>query len=465
MSPKVDRRMRRYVSPRRAGGSSTTRAAVALAALWLVGALCPSAPPPLRPSALRAQVPDTAAAQDSLAERLRQAEEAIELIRRQMAAQAESEVRTASRVQFEIFGRVLVNTFHTSGRTNLTDDPQFVLPDAAAPLDAGSFGLVVRQTLFGGAVTVHDILGGTLTGDLTLDLFGSAQSYPSRSFPEPRLRTVRAILAWDRAEILAGQENPLFMGLNPVSLAAVGTPAFVGAGNLWLWLPQLRAGVESGGPVRLGVQAAVLAPSSGEPIGDADPDPADLAERSERPFLEGRLRARWGGPDRAGEVGVAGHLGWYAAAGTGVPTTAGDDLLVSRGIALDARVPLGRLVELRGEVYRGRLLRGLGGGAIAQNFGQPDGGGERRILRDTGGWAQLLVRPTIMWELGAGFGIDDPDDEDRPVRQRNLAWSTHITVRPAGPILTALEYRRLQTRYAGRDVESGHLNLAVGFEF
>jgi hypothetical protein len=465
MSPRVDRRMRRYVSPRRAGGSSTLLRGPALAVLWLAGTLCPSAPPVLRPATLCAQVPDSAAAADSLAERLRRAEEAIELIRRQMAAQAESEVRTASRVQFEIFGRVLVNTFHNSGRANLTDDPQFVLPDVATPLDAGSFGVAVRQTLFGGAVTVHDILGGTLTGDLALDLFGSAQSNPSRSFAQPRLRTVRAILAWDRVEVLAGQENPLFMGLYPVSLAAVGTPAFVGAGNLWLWLPQLRAGVETAGTVRFGLQAAVLSPVSGEPAGAADPDPADLAERSERPFLEGRLRARWGRPDRGGEVAIAGHVGWYAAAGTGVPTPAGDDRLVSRGIALDARVPLGRVVELRGEAYRGRLLRGLGGGAIAQNFGQPDAAGERRILRDTGAWAQLLVRPSIMWEFGAGFGLDDPDDEDRPFRERNVAWSTQVTVRPAGPILAGLEYRRLHTRYSGTDVDSGHLNLAVGFEF
>ena len=173
MSPKVDRRMRRYVSPRRAGGSSAFRIAVALAGLGLAGSLFPDAAPALRPSALAAQEPDSAAAQDSLAERLRRAEEAIELLRRQLAAQAESEVRTASRVQFEIFGRVLLNTFHNSGRANLTDDPQFVLPDVATPLEAGSFGVAIRQTLAGGAVTVHDVLGGTLSGDLTIDLFGA----------------------------------------------------------------------------------------------------------------------------------------------------------------------------------------------------------------------------------------------------------------------------------------------------
>src|SRR6185295_17293847 len=73
---------------------------------------------------------DSAAAlRDSLEERLRRAEEAIELLRRQLATQAASEVRTRSRVQFEIFGRVLVNTFYNSGRGNVVDVPQFVPAD------------------------------------------------------------------------------------------------------------------------------------------------------------------------------------------------------------------------------------------------------------------------------------------------------------------------------------------------
>ncbi|HEU5169605.1 MAG TPA: hypothetical protein VFU46_03655 [Gemmatimonadales bacterium] len=447
--------MCRYVSPRRAPWSS---AATALAALLI----CSSA----RPLGLAAQEPDSSAVSaDSLAERLRRAEEAIELLRRQLASQAESEVRTASRVQLEVFGRVLLNSYHNSGRANLVDNPQFVLPDGSSPLEPGSFGVAIRQTLAGGAVSVSDVAGGTLMGDLVIDLFGAAQSNPSRSFPQLRLRTARAILAWDRAEILAGQENPLFMGLNPVGLAAVGTPAFVGAGNLWLWLPQLRLSGDVGDRIRLGLQAAVLAPASGEPAGAADPDPADLAERTGRPFLEGRLRLRWGEHETAGEIGVAGHLGWYAAQGTGVPIGPEYEHLRSEGISVDARVPLTRQVELRGEVYRGKLLRGLGGGAIGQNFGMADAAGERRIILDTGGWAQLVVRPHTLWEIGAGVGIDDPDDDDRPLRRRNTAWAAHVAVRPAGPIVAALEYRRMETTYDAGEFANDHLNLALGFEF
>jgi hypothetical protein len=424
--------------------------------------------PPVRLSALSAQQPDSAAAsRDSLEERLRRAEEAIELLRRQLATQAASEVRTRSRVQFELFGRVLVNTFYNSGRGNVVDVPQFVLTDAGAPARDGSFSAAVRQSLVGGAIHIADVLGGAFTGDLSLDLFGATQSNPSRTLPVVRLRTARGVLQWNHARILVGQEDPVFMGVSPVSLASIGTPDFVTAGNLWLWLPQIRVGADAGSRVRVGLEAAVLSPSSGEPASVTDPDPADLAELSGRPFLQARLRARWGEAETIGEIGIAGHRGWFSNAGTAGPIIPGaGDLLNSEGVALDARVPFTRWLEVRGEVYRGKLLRGLGGGGIGQNFGAPDPvTGVRRALRDTGGWAQLNVRPDPAWELGAGFGLDQPRAADRPVRQRNLAFETHLIVRPAGPLLVGVEYRRMETRYAVGTFADDHLNLATGFEF
>jgi len=444
---------------RRLSASSSAALAVLLAL---------SAYPPVRLSALSAQQPDSATAlRDSLEERLRRAEEAIELLRRQLATQAASEVRTRSRVQFELFGRVLVNTFYNSGRGNVVDVPQFVLADAGAPARDGSFSAAVRQSLVGGAIHIADVLGGGFTGDLSLDLFGATQSNPSRTLPVVRLRTARGVLQWKHARILVGQEDPVFMGVSPVSLASIGTPDFVTAGNLWLWLPQIRVGADAGSRVRVGLEAAVLSPSSGEPATVTDPDPADLAELSGRPFLQARLRVRWGEAETIGEIGVAGHRGWFSNAGTAGPIIPGaGDLLNSEGVALDARVPFTRWLEVRGEVYRGKLLRGLGGGGIGQNFGAPDPvTGARQALRDTGGWAQLNLRPDPAWELGAGFGLDQPRASDRPVRQRNLAFETHVIVRPAGPLLLGVEYRRMETRYAVGTFADDHLNLATGFEF
>ena len=62
---------------------------------------------------------------DSLAERLRRAEEAIELLKEQMATQAESQVQSASRVRVDLFGRVLVNGFFNSDSVNTSFNGSF----------------------------------------------------------------------------------------------------------------------------------------------------------------------------------------------------------------------------------------------------------------------------------------------------------------------------------------------------
>ncbi|HJU67394.1 MAG TPA: hypothetical protein VJ650_04030 [Gemmatimonadaceae bacterium] len=426
--------------------------------------------PALLTGALAAQEPDTIrASQDSLAARLERAEEAIELLRQQLAAQSESEVRTVSRVSLELTGRALVNAFANSGRVNTADVPQFVFADGAdfppsEDFARGSLGLSARQTTLGLIVSVAGIMGGDLIGDVHADFFSVLQpGSGGRVAPTARLRTLKAVVRWPNAELLVGQEVPLVAGLNPVSTASIGTPTFATAGNLWLWLPQIRATVQTGGALRLGLQAAVLAPNSGEPIAGTNRDrDVDVAERSRRPFVQGRVRAQWGSEERLGELGVGVHGGWFAR-----PTVTGgrDAMHESWAVAADLLAPLGPLM-LRAEIYRGALLRGLGGGAIGQNFA---GDGSR--LQDQGGWAQLdwRVRPTA--SLGAGCGVDDPRVA-RPasgsLRTRNAVCEAHLLLRPGGPFLLGLEARRMETTWVSaveRKFVSDHLNLAVGFEF
>jgi hypothetical protein len=126
--------------------------------------------------------------------------------------------------------------------------------------------------------------------------------------------------------------------------------------------------------------------------------------------------------------------------------------------------PIVRGVELRGEAYVGRALAGLGGGGIGQNFGI-----DSTAVETAGGWAQLNVRPSAAWEIGAGAGLDDPDDSDLVVatqRFRNLAVEGHASWRRA-PVVVGAEVRLLRTRYGASvgTVEATHLNLAAGFEF
>ncbi len=241
-------------------------------------------------------------------------------------------------------------------------------------------------------------------------------------------------------------------GLNPVSVASFGTPEFTAAGNLWLWLPQLRGTFELGTPLRIAVQGAILAPASGEPnsLFDTSHDPA---ERSRRPYLQARIRSRWGEGDDGGQVGIGVHRGWLQ--------PADGERVNSDAVVADVRIPIGAHLTLRGEAYSGRALRGLGGGGVGQGLTT-----EGAPVRDEGGWLQLHARPATWLELAVGCGVADPRDRDLPAgRLRNRICSAHGLVRPAGPLFAGLTYRHLETRYAAGDAVNHHLNLSVGFEF
>ena len=256
----------------------------------------------------------------------------------------------------ELTGTVLVNGFFNSARVNNSDVPQF----ADSLPAAGAGGGAIRQTRLGISVTEPEVLGGTFAGEVDADFFGGQQaSSGGRTFPLLRLRRAFGSVAWAHVQLLFGQESPLVAERSPRSLASVGFPDFAGAGNLWLWLPQFRVTAEAGYTLRLAVQAALLAPTSGAAQGLFATQP-DSAERSRRPYLQSRVRLGWGPTDDPNEIAIGGHQGWLAS---------GDSLFQSQAVTVDTRVKLG-VVELIGEGFVGKALAGLGGGGIGQSLGR-----------------------------------------------------------------------------------------------
>jgi hypothetical protein len=128
--------------------SATICGAVLVAALATGAAGARAQEPAPRPSPVPTSTPadtvpgrtaaDTSA--DSVLARLQRAEEAIALLRQQLAAQAASATQSQSRARFDIGGRVLVNGFLNSRGVNNVDVPQFVRPDAQAGPRAGGLG-------------------------------------------------------------------------------------------------------------------------------------------------------------------------------------------------------------------------------------------------------------------------------------------------------------------------------------
>ncbi len=410
------------------------------------------------PAAVRAETPaDTAQARvDSLADRLERAEQSIERLTRLVQEQNQAKVQSRSRNQVELSGLILFNGWYNNARFNNTDDPQFVAtPQDSSGLPNANLAAGIRQSRIGLSVTGMQAVGAQLSGDIQLDFAGGQQpSSGGRTFPLPRIRTAFVKLDWRHLGLLIGQESQIISPLNPVSFAAVGTPEFTGAGNLWFWIPQVRLSYETGNAPRFGVQAALLTPMIGTPQ-PAFLDSADTGEKSRRPFVQGRLYIGWGEGETESQIGIGIHRGWIA--------TPGDTLLASEAYTADLRLALGEKILLLGEGFlNGKATAGLGGGGIGQEFGLAG-----RPVESRGGWGQLNVRPSFSWELGAGAGIDNPDDALlTPIqRGRNIIYEGHVHWRPGGGLLMGAAFRRIETTYAAGKISANHINAFVGVAF
>ncbi len=429
---------------------------------------------PTRPDSSAQDSIARAARIDSLAARLERAEADLKLLRDQLATESSSQVRLRSRTRLDLIARVLTNAYLTTAETNNAEIPLLARAGASTDAEYGSaggraFGVSLRQTTLGAAVSVDSVLGGSFSADIELDFFADGTSSSPPLFPPPRLRTARAMLRWTKWELMAGTETPLISDLNPISTSAVGIPEFSAAGNLWNWLPQVRITRELGslrqGAVHFAATASLMDPHTAN-THVAEPNGVDAGARSARPAIEGRLRMQWGLEqeptttqqigDRGGEIGVGGHRGWMR--------VSGDTLTSNWATSIDARIGLTHGIEMRGEAYRGRLLRGLGGGGIGQNFGpSADADHLGAPLSDAAGWLQLNKQLTPTLISGAGCGTDRVLN-GAPVRQRNTACAAHIAWRPSTPLLFGFEYRHLQTRGPGGTSRAGHLNFSFGIE-
>lgn len=350
--------------------------------------------------------------------------------------------------EWSFHGVVLMNAFYNDNRVSSNDLPATVLAPVAPPsLPGRSTGANIRQSRLTGMADLAGFAGGDLHTELDVDFYSPAGADWA---PVPRVRRAFGEVTWARTTLLVGQEAPLVADVSPVSLATIAFPGYSSAGNLWLWIPQLRVGYDlgSGRGARVGLQAALLSPNTEAPF-------AVRPEHSTLPMAEARIRVRWG--DR-GEIGLGGHFEQVA--------TTGDSTLQAKGVVVSGVVPLGAVFELRGEGFTGQGLADLGGGGVGQGLNL-----EGAPLKSTGGWAQLNAKAGPRWELGAGFGVDDPrgsttDKASTAFKDRNAQYGGRVQWRHA-PAVVALEYRHLATTYGGGIGErtATHLNLAMGVEF
>jgi hypothetical protein len=372
-------------------------------------------------------------------------EQKVEVASNRVDELDQTKVGSSQRFPIRLSGMVLFNAFLNSHESGGVDYPTV----AATPGPAHD-GAEIRQTIIGlqfqGPRTVW---GGTVHASLYTDFFNSSNTL--------RIRTGDIGIDWKSTSIMAGVEKPIFNPRDPDSLAQVGVSPLTGAGNLWLWLPQVSVEHDFGFDPSTGVRARVGAVETHEvgPYGNAPPTTAFEADR---PALEGRFNFYHKIDDRRKiEIAPGFHISTTHAGGASIPSQ-----LVSTDWFLNPWQPL----ELSGVFYSGENVTNLGTGAIRQGYYFVNGIG--KAIASKGGWAQLTVHtvPRLDFHFFSGQQDDRHSDLIAGGIGKNLIFGGNAFFRLAPNVLLALEASQLRTAYIGAVTRlNNHYDVALAYLF
>jgi|CZKL01.1.fsa_nt_gi hypothetical protein len=401
---------------------------------------------------------------------IEQLKERTEVTESQIKQHDQTKVESASKYPLRISGMLLFTSVWNSGSSDLIDVP--VVATAASPNDGnGSLTATARQTILGIDAMGPRLWGAKTFADITADFFGSVSySGNSTAANAVRLRTSHARVEWPRRSISFAYDRPLLSPWQPTSWLSMGEPALAWSGNLWNWSPQFQFrenGILSGG--HLSAEFGLIdpaPPATAQVLSSATPT---ASERSHQPGYEGRLSSSSTWHGHAMNVGAGGYYGRQ--------TYSYSRHVDAWAATADWNLFVAPRVSLSGEIYRGRAISGLGGGAF-KDYVTYNSYASLRGLNAEGGWAQAKVAFTSYLEANVAAGIDDALANDlrssdlateqnsyvNLTRNRNIYGN--IVFRPRAYLLFSGEYRELQSWPIAGSADVDHIfGLAAGYLF
>ena len=375
-------------------------------------------------------------------------EERLDVQDRRLDEQAQSKVEASQKFPIRLTGMALFNSFLNSRGNGGSEYPTVAVPSP----ELG--GATLRQTIIGlefrGPQTFW---GGTVHGSLYMDFF-SGTAPLNQTF---RLRTGSIELDWKSTSLLVGQEKPIFNPREPSSLAQVGISPLTGTGNLWLWIPQVRAEQDFSFTGATGLRARVGVVETHEvPPYDNTPAPGGVAPA--RPGVEGRFEFYHNlDENRRLEFASGFHSSITHAGGFSIP---------SNLFSLDWFFNPWRKLEITGAFYSGQNVANLGTGAINQGYILYRHEGE--AIQSKGGWGQLtlLAARRVDFHLFTGQQDDQNSQLGRGNIGKNLLYGANLFFRIAPNVILAPEISQLRTVYLVRGtVINNHYDLALAYLF
>jgi hypothetical protein len=370
-------------------------------------------------------------------------EDRLDIQQQRIEEQAQTKVEASQKFAIRLAGMALFNAFLNSKQSGGAEYPVI-----AAATGAGHSGATVRQTVvgleFGGP---RAIWGGKVNGSVYMDFFGGGTN------PPMRVRTASLEIAWNDRSVIAGLEKPIFNPREPSSLAQVGISPLTGAGNLWLWLPQVRIEQE----IRLGATSGVRAQLGAVQTREIGPYEGTATTEASRPAAEGRFNFHHKLDDeRRMEIAAGFHASTTHAGGQSIP---------SYLFAMDWFFNPWKRVEFSGVFYTGQNVAHLGSGT-RQGFAVNNSYGE--AVGSRGGWGQLTLHalPRLDFHLFTGQVDDANHDLAAGGIGKNLLFGGNAYFRVAPNVQVGLEVTQLRTMYLGQGVRiNNHYDLALAYLF
>ena len=304
---------------------------------------------------------DQAVAQTSADARLERMQEDIQLTDSKVDDEYQTKVESGSKYRLRLSGIVLMNLFANRGNADNLDIPQIAV---AQPVlgSKGSFGATLRQSQIGLEIFGPNVGAAHTSADVKFDFAGGFPSVPNGiAFGQMRLRTGTVRIDWANTSIVAGQDTLFFAPLAPSSIATLAVPPLSYSGNLWAWIPQVRAErrVTISEQSSVSFAAGILDSFSGD-IPESEYDrPESWGEESGQPAYAARIawtHQFFGQNLTVGSGGYYGRQNWGL--GRSIDGWAG---------TTDLTLPIGKYFALTGEFYRARAAAGIGAGRASMS--------------------------------------------------------------------------------------------------
>jgi hypothetical protein len=360
-------------------------------------------------------------------------EERMDVNEQRIAEQAQSKVEASQKLPITLTGMDLFHAFLNGRATGGAEYPT----TASQGNNSSAGGATISQSVLGMKFQGPQVFGGgQITGSIFVDDWGGSPSNSLNHLIRVRTATIEA--DWKNTTILVGQDKPIVSPREPFSLAQVAFSPLTGAGNLWLWSPQVRVdqrfafGQQGGLTAQLGVYET-SEPSYASRGGDNS-----AVTSTPRPAVEGRFEfwRKFGEGSRI-EIAPGFHESTSHAGGFSAP---------SRLATVDWLIQPMSKVQFTGMFFSGENAAGLGG--LRQGF---------TIVNDlravsigaNGGWAQFSYFATkrLTYNFFGGEENDRAADLLSGDIHNNRTYGGNAIYRLGSNVLIGAEISQVRTNY------------------